>query len=228
MDEFSSAQPQPQVFINQTPFFSSFWGKMLKIMVLVVTIIVIAFLAVNYFKASLAPTKAKVTTSFVAPGPDQIPEKLSLTCPVSSELCKKGKSVIFQGSPALLYNLPAGTNILTANNLQNSADYVVLENHNDNLKILYMAAQDQEGCYSITYTIPAGADFDKPSTFPLKSQTGISKAGSETFSVEEERGNLMVMIRKNPIPDANLCTIADNPLREYGPFQAVDKYLAIK
>ncbi|MDO8619647.1 MAG: hypothetical protein Q7R49_06995 [Candidatus Daviesbacteria bacterium] len=224
MDEFQSVQATPQVQFNQNPFFSGFFGNTLKILIPVILVVGVGFLAANYLKT---PQNTKATSiSFVAPRAGQIPEKLSLPCPVPSQFCSQGKITTYEKNPALIFNLPSGTDILAINSVQSSADMAVLENHNTKVKILYLAAQDKEGCYTITYTIPASADFTKPSSYPIKLQTSISKASNDSLPSDTEKGNLIVMIRKNPVPDTNLCVMQDNPLREYGPFQAADKYIS--
>lgn len=224
MDEFSSVQATPQVQFNQTPFFSGFFGNTLKILIPVILISGAAFIVINYIKTP--KTTARVTTSYVAPRPGTIPDKLSLPCPVPGEFCNQGKLTTYQKNPALIYNLPVGTDILSINQIQSSADIQVLENHNFGVKTFYLAAQDKEGCYTLTYTVPASADFINPSSYPVKLQTSISKATSDVLSSDNEKGNLIVMIRKNPVPDTNLCVMQDNPFREYGPFQPVDKYIS--
>ena len=225
MDEFQSVQNTPQVQFNQTPFFSGFFGSFLKVLVPVILIIGAAFLVTSYIKMP-KKTTVKATISYVAPRPGEVPDKLSLSCPVQVEFCNQGKMTTYQKSPALIYNLPADTDILAMDQIHSSADMQELENHNTNVKILYLAAQDKQGCYTVTYIIPASTDFIKPNSYPVKLQTSISKASSDTLSSDDQRGNLIVMIRKNPVPDTNLCIMQDNPLREYGPFQPVDKYIS--
>ncbi len=174
---------------------------------------------INSNKIQTTSTNSSVQTPSPTPT-----AQLKLSCPVPEEYCKTGKLTTYKKDPALIYNLPAGTDILSTTEVKQLPDMLVLQNHITNIKSLTVAARDQSSCYFLTYSIPGDTDFivDNKIDFPIKIGQKVSKVNNNTIEADNQKGNLIIMVRKMLVGSENTCVVWDNPFRESSPYQSLE------
>lgn len=213
-----NSTPEPQVIQSAQNPYRKYLLVVFGIGIILIVVILLRFRIFDNLISQKKPT----------PSPSPTP-KLTLSCPVPKQYCKLGKQTNYSGHPALLYQLPQGTQVTSAAPV---TDSLKVTTTNKSKRISYSLKQTfimNEQCYTLSYTFPPDSQLAKFDLLPLDVGTNIATTGASLLTVENEQANLIVQLRKRPLdpntagqPDFRRCSITNIEPNKIGGFQPID------
>lgn len=152
------------------------------------------------------------------------------SCPVPGDLCGEGKQVIWNGSPALSYSLPAGTFVYAISGVGDSKEFSSDPFEKTKYRGVWQAAQVGDDCYTATYIFPydAGVRRFKP---PLEKGEKIANLSPADINLGGEKVNLVIELQRRKLEtDQNVlqstigptCGIGDLQPSQFGEYLKLD------
>ncbi len=152
-------------------------------------------------------------------------QQISLDCPIANTNCNNSKIVRFNDGPALGFNVPKNTQIISAIAVDKKQGLDLFENPLLQNRTIYLASAVNNFCYVFTYTLPFDTIFPKLDVFPLKPASVIATASGSTIKADNSEVSFVFQIRKYPLKKGASCTIFDNPLKESGEIISPDSII---
>lgn len=154
---------------------------------------------------------------------------LIVSCPVPKEFCQLKKNTTYQRNPAIAFNVPSNTPLLTITKIIDFQRHTIQPYKEENPRALFQTAILGNDCYTITYTVPFDTVVKKIDLLPIPEKSTIATASAKLIDVNQDKANLIIQIQKKPLdkatlgqPDFKRCSVEDLRQNNFGPFQSTD------
>lgn len=154
---------------------------------------------------------------------------LSLRCPVTNDLCQSGKSVEYNGNPALIFNLPKNTKVTTMEEATDARQFASPPYRKDSPRGFLSTILADNSCYTLTYTFPADVNIAKFDLLPIAPGTRIASSSANLIKINDDNASLIVQLQKRSLdpatkdqPDYIRCTVTNLQSKDVGEYQKLD------
>lgn len=193
----------------------------------IVIILLTALVVLNYFNI-LSLSKFIPVLNFL-PQKTISSDKVAFKCPVQEKYCKLGKKIKYQGNPAIVYELPSGTPILSAAQVADFRQYTIQPYKKGGPKALFLSSLDSKECYIATYTIPFDTTINAVSLLPIPQGYTMATASANPITTDAGKTNLIFQIQKRALdkskvgrPGYEQCPTVNLKPKEFGQYLPLD------
>lgn len=148
-----------------------------------------------------------------------VSSELGLLCPVEKEFCGQGTAITWNGSPALSYELPAGTKIFALADIEDYKTFSTDPFQESQYRGVWQTKSFGRDCYALTYYVPADS--------AIRMVPGTAPAGELIIVAKDEKiktggllASLVLQIQRRELGGA--CKIGTLQPREFGEYLKIN------
>lgn len=200
--------------------------KSRNLLVLAAIVVVLVIILAGLNLLNLFPQKSGKGKAEKIPAPPN--EAIVLQCPVETEFCRSGSAVTYNGNPALAFNLPAGTKILSAAAILDFAQFIESPYTGQSPIGFYASHISEDQCQTLTYTVPQETVINKVDLLPLVAGVEMATASASLVKVDGQDANLILQQQQRPVAtgadltDYQKCAVANLDAGDFGDYQTID------
>ncbi len=210
---------EPNVQIIRKSLLQRLSEKETLIPLALILAILTLILTLNFFEVINIPFLDSLPKSTV---------RLVLKCPTPTG-CNQGKIITFENSPALGYQLPEKSNVVSVTKALDSRQFIQAPYTKDSPIGLNQSFIWGDSCYTITYTVPSDSVITPIIKLPIQNSFQIIQIGSDSIKLKDQSLNLVMQLQKRPLDKSTIgkadhvrCSVNNVWPTQYGSFEPIE------